>query len=108
MKDYLRCIVANRFCFCGIILTLCGSPLWLYLYLQKTAEDFKMFLCFIITQIGVILLSATGFGLETLTAYKRTKEHIQKFGRVGDNFYYLTYCGKAGHRLAIKEGFTKG
>ena len=107
MKDYLRCIVANRFCFLGFITTLCGFPVWLHGFSKKTT-DLEMFLGFVVMQIGVMALSATGFGLETLIAYRRTKEHIQKFGRVGDNFYYITYCGNAGYRLAIKESTTRG
>ena len=99
MKDYLRCVVANRFCLLGIILVLCG----LCNYRFGPVEDIKMFLSFMATEAGFMFLGATGFGVETFRAYRRTKNHIQRFGKVGDDFYYKSYCGKSGYKLAIKE-----
>ncbi len=108
MRDYLRCIVANRACLSGVIMIIVGIliyPFTLFFDLSGPSQ-LKLFLSLltlVLFEVGFITLIVTAFGLSTLQAYKRTKKHIQRFGKVGDNFNYQIYCNRVGYELAIKE-----
>lgn len=55
---------------------------------------------------GFGCLQFTDFGMCTYRAYKRTKRHIQKRGRIHEKFKIWMsnlYCDRVGMELAIKE-----
>lgn len=94
-------MVANRFCFAGMILVTLSCLGFLFIVIFSIKDViFWLILSF---GMGLNLMAATAFGVETFNAYHRTREHIKRFGRVGENFRFETYCEKAGYRLAIKE-----
>ena len=107
MKDYLKCVWVNK------------ATLWSYIIMifavivagiLITLSIDGLLVFWVLTLVGgppAVLNSYTHLGWgTTLTAYNRTKEHIQEFGRVDQRFARsidTAYCYRVGFELAVRE-----
>lgn len=99
--DYLKCIRANRCSLVGFVL------LAIFLPSTITAGIFRHWWLYDLVCppaiLGFALFAVTGFGMVTLGAYRRTKKHIARFGRIDERFEFIAYCSDCGRYLAAKE-----
>lgn len=110
MVEYLKCVYANKFCFVGFV-SFVGLVVFIILISRTDSRLFNntgvIVVWVILAYLSMFGLVGTAFGVETLNAYKRTKDHISRFDRVDEDFRFHTYCGRAGFRLAVKEAGIK-
>jgi hypothetical protein len=107
MSDYLKCAIANKGTLAGYLLTATGVAMGLAAYLTDSADAFMLgSVAFSTGAIGAGINILTSFGHETLVAYRRTREHIQRTKTLDDRFYRVyrhTYCTNVGAKLAARE-----
>lgn len=109
MKDYLKCVWANKFTLVGWVL-LIGALLTKIFFLAAVNEEEMnpfYFLTVLGFALGVCLLALTVGGIQTLDAYQRAM-YIYRRRR---SISYLVsmsdeegiYCSQVGIRLALRE-----
>ena len=111
LKAYIRCVLFNKFLLLGYIL----FPLYVFGLMQigNLPTSFCI-ICGTLGAIGIFMLIVTIFGLETFSAYQRTKRHLMEYGGNGKEFMskFSHYFDRAGCRAAIaytntlKQGAT--
>lgn len=110
MRDYLKCLMANRFCLAGCLMFSVGICLFIIIILElltSNVRDFVdlanvLFIPYFLVILGSFLLGLTGFGTETYRAYKRAQAHINKYNNL-NGFFSPVYCKKVGIKLAARE-----
>ena len=109
IKDYLKAVYHNKFTLLGYlgILTVAGIETATHLLnIRVPCIEMRLSIEGTLAIGGSTSLLGTGFGATTMKAYRRTKEHIQNFGRVGNPFkekLRKNYCNKVGVRMAVRE-----
>jgi len=107
IKDYLKCVYANKFTLAGYIGLTSAFTAIIFkepLINQITHEAYAIIIG-ITFGYSMFSLGVTSFGTETLDSYKRTKNNVNKYGTINDVYYYKhsMYCNKVGVKLALKE-----
>lgn len=112
LNPYLRCVLKNKATLIGYLVATTSIVVfvWLLNYHPPgkpiTIEAGAIFILnFVLFYISCILLAMTGFGFETLDAYKRTARYLTSHDHLDDRFAnkYRTYCTRMGIELALEE-----
>ena len=108
MKDYAKCVFANKATFWSYtIMILAVIPVIVSGIFFVGSYDLAFSIFFIPFFAAFALNSYTLFAWgTTLDAYRRTKQHIERFGRIGEGFALSierAYCYRVGFELAARE-----
>ncbi len=111
MRNYLRCVIANKATLWTYAIMACVAVIALFIIivlgptsLLYSPESFAALWCF--GMCSLLINLCTGFGYCTYSAYRRTKAHIQEHERVDERFSsYMrySYCNMRGFELAVSE-----
>jgi len=105
VKDYLKCAYANKFTLAGFIALAANMGLKAMGKPVEYEELYNLSLA-ISHNLAFGCLVMTWAGLDTFRTYKRTREYIQEFGKIREDYSELKnkfYCSRVGIRLAAKE-----
>jgi hypothetical protein len=103
IKDYAKCVVANKFTLGGYI-GIALFPLIEYAK-YKTKMDIPL-IGDILFLTGLWAFNSTHGGYQTYKAYGKVKKHIKENGILDPRYkskFSSEYCIQAGLRTAIKE-----
>ena len=109
IKDYAKCVLANKFTLAGYAFTVSSYPFCSDIFNWLNGEsniNFNVGIGLTLISLGAVLLSSTEFGVGTYDIYERTKKHIAGSGNIGNGFAFCfssVYCDKIGLKLAAKE-----
>ena len=112
MRDYIRCVVANKATLSTFVIVLCviAVGLFILIVLGPTSTLYSITSFWVLYVIGWSSAGVSGytqFGYgTTYSAYKRTRAHIQEHGGVDKRFassIQPAYCYRVGFELAVKR-----
>lgn len=98
---YLKCVWANKATLAGYLLLPPGL-----IGISVNQDSLGLLVFFGCWFWGIVLLTLTAGGLDTMQAYLRTKEGLSEYGveyLARSKNKYFVYCGKVGYRLAVRE-----
>ena len=107
IKDYLKCVYANKFVIAGYI-ALASDIALITLGKPQSESLGKLYAMsvFCLSETSCSFLFPTLLGFETLKTYRKTKNYIQEFGKVREDYRKIKdnwYCSRVGIRLAARE-----
>ncbi len=103
IKDYAKCVYANKFTLVGA-LGMISSGILLS-FVEMSPEKFNNFINYVVSP-SFVLLCTTAAGAETFIAYRRIKNHIEKYTVLDEKIidaFSKSYCTRAGLKLAVRE-----
>ncbi|KKS37446.1 MAG: hypothetical protein A3G49_04225 [Candidatus Sungbacteria bacterium RIFCSPLOWO2_12_FULL_41_11] len=110
MREYICCVIANRFTLLGyvsliiLIVVLAINTFWLDLFHAYTETFIGVIILLFFA--ACFLLMATGFGFLTYDYFKRTLKIIKHRGHLPNdlkNYESQPYCVSVGIRLALQQ-----
>lgn len=109
MREYMKCVMANKFCLIGALMFFMSGFIFVYFFIvldpiahPESFNDVKLITSFMFLVFGFDIWACTLFGRETYGAYIRARQHYNRYHTL-DRFHSGSYCRNAGIKLAARE-----